>query len=74
MLCILDAVLQGMMAEFDKPICLLFCEIDTNTKFANKTHHNIMYLMTFDPPLLWPYLGFPIWATGQNQFRSVCLY
>ena len=26
-----------------------------------------MHLMTFDP-LLWPYLGFPIWATEQNHY------
>ena len=35
MLCILDAFIQGMLAEFDKPICPLFCEININTKFAN---------------------------------------
>ena len=35
MLCILDAFIQGMLAEFDKPICLLFFEININTKFAN---------------------------------------
>ena len=35
MLCILGAFMQGMFAEFDKPICLLFCEINVNKKFAN---------------------------------------
>ena len=35
MLCILDAFIQGMLAGFDKLICLLFCEINMNTKFAN---------------------------------------
>ena len=34
MLCILDAFIQGMLAEFDKPICLLFCEININTKIS----------------------------------------
>ena len=33
--CIFDALIQGMLAEFDKPIRLLFCEININTKFAN---------------------------------------
>ena len=51
MLCILDAFIQGMLAEFNKPISLLFCEININAKFANLTHHNIMHLMTFDPLL-----------------------
>ena len=35
MLCILDAFIQGMLAEFAKLICLLFCEININTKNAN---------------------------------------
>ena len=70
-LCKLATFIAGILAEFDKPICLLFLEMNINTKNANKTHHNIMHLMTFDP-FLWPYLGFSIWATGQNQFRSVC--
>ena len=35
MLFILDAFIQEMLAEFDKPICRLFCEIDINTKIAN---------------------------------------
>ena len=34
MLCILDAFIQGMLAKFDKLICLLFCEININTKIA----------------------------------------
>ena len=34
MLCILDALIQGMLAKFDKLICLLFCEININTKIA----------------------------------------
>ena len=32
MLFILDAFIQGMLAEFDIPICHLFCEININTK------------------------------------------
>ena len=35
MLFILDAFIQGMLAEFDKPICRLFCEINIYTKVAN---------------------------------------
>ena len=35
MLFILDAFIQGMLAEFDKPISPLFCEININTKIAN---------------------------------------
>ena len=34
MLFILDEFIQGMLAEFDKPICRLFCEINMNTKIA----------------------------------------
>ena len=35
MLFISDAFIQGMLADFDKPISRLFCEIDINTKIAN---------------------------------------
>ena len=35
MLCKLDELIPGMLAEFDKPICFLFCEINITTKIAN---------------------------------------
>ena len=46
MLCILDAFIQEMLAEFDKPICLLFCEIHVtiNTFFfkLNSPQYNAL--------------------------------
>ena len=35
MLCKMDAFIPGMLAEFDKTICFLFCEININTKIEN---------------------------------------
>ena len=35
MLCKLNAFIPGMLAEFDKPICFIFYEMNINTKIAN---------------------------------------
>ena len=51
MLCKLDSFIPGMLAELDKPSCLLFYEMNINTNSVNLTHHNIMHLMTFYPLL-----------------------
>ena len=52
MLCILDTFIQGILAEFDKPICLLFCEITINTIICKLNSPQYNALDDLLPPIV----------------------